>query len=99
MAEHRGKRTMKIWMVWGSLFAILPAAVHADQAAASACATGLSKDGQLLYGKTAPTMKPTSNIKEALISTARPLVMNGTLSRDAAQAAAEAAGECLKLLK
>ena len=30
---------------------------------------------------------------------ARPLVMNGTLSRDAARTAAEAAGECLKLLK
>ena len=34
-----------------------------------------------------------------LTAQARPLVMNGTLSRDAARTAAEAAGECLKLLK
>jgi hypothetical protein len=52
----------------------------------------------MLYNKTAPTMKPTSDIKDALTAQARPLVMNGTLSRDAARTAAEAAGECLKLL-
>jgi hypothetical protein len=33
------------------------------------------------------------------MAVARPMVMNGSLSRDAARAAAEAAGQCLKLLK
>ena len=90
---------MKSWIFAAALIAVLPIAAQADQAAANACAAGLSPDGQMLYAKTAPTMKPTSDIKDALTATARPLVMNGTLSRDAARTAAEAAGECLKLLK
>lgn len=90
---------MKIGILWVALFAIFPFAAHADQNAANACAAGLSKDGQLLYSKTAPSMKPTSDIKEVLTAAARPLVMNGTLTRDAARVAAEATGECLKLLK
>jgi hypothetical protein len=77
--------------------AILPVAVQADQAAATACAAKLSKEGQMLYEKAAPTVSPTNNIKDALTSVARPLVMNGTLSRAVARDAAEAAGECMKL--
>jgi hypothetical protein len=91
--------TMKSWIFASALLVVLPVAAHADQAAANACAANLSPNGQMLYNKTAPTMKPTSDIKDALTAQARPLVMNGTLSRDAARAAAEAAGECLKLLK
>ena len=53
----------------------------------------------MIYSKTAPTITPTTDIKNALTAVARPLVMNGTLSRDAARQGAEAAGECLKLLK
>lgn len=90
---------MKHWVFALSLFAVLPVTVHADQAAGSACAANLSPNGQMLYNKTAPTITPKSDIKDALTAVARPLVMNGTLSRDAARTAAEAAGECLKLLK
>jgi len=79
---------------------LLPASAHAaDQAAASACAAQLSKDGQLLYGKVAPTMTPKTDIKDALTGVARPMVMGGSMSRDNARTAAEAAGECLKFLK
>jgi len=78
---------------------LLPAVGHADQAAATACSAKLSKDGQLLYGKVAPTMTPQTDIKDALTSVARPMVMGGSMSRDTARTAAEAAGECLKLLK
>jgi hypothetical protein len=77
--------------------AMLPAAVQADQAAAAACASKLSKEGQMLYEKAAPTVSPSNNIKDALTAVARPLVMNGTLSRSVARDAAEAAGECMKL--
>jgi len=77
----------------------LPFAVQADQAAASACANQLSKDGRTIYDRTAPTVTAKTDIKDAVTSTTRPLVMNGTMSRDAARPAAEAAGECLKLLK
>ena len=77
--------------------ALLPASVRADQAAASACAAKLSKEGQMLYNQAAPTVSPTNNIKDALTAVARPLVMNGTMSRSTARDAAEAAGECMKL--
>lgn len=81
------------------LFLLPAVAQAADQAAASACAAQLSKDGQLLYGKVAPTMTPKTDIKDALTSVARPMVMGGSMSRDTARTAAEAAGECLKFLK
>ncbi|MDI1287119.1 MAG: hypothetical protein PSV46_22235 [Reyranella sp.] len=77
--------------------AMLPAAVQADQAAAAACAAKLSKEGQMLYEKAAPTVSPSNNIKDALTAVARPLVMNGAMSRAVARDAAEAAGECMKL--
>lgn len=77
--------------------ALLPASGRADQAAASACAAKLSKEGQMLYNQAAPTVSPTNNIKDALTAVARPLVMNGTMSRATARDAAEAAGECMKL--
>lgn len=90
---------MKIVVLAATAVALSSFAALADQASADACAAKLSKDGQMLYGKTAPTMKPDSDIRDALTSVARPLVMNGTMSRSTARAAAEAAGECLKLLK
>jgi hypothetical protein len=90
---------MNVRIFAASLLIVFPASAHADQAAANACAANLSPTGQMLYSKTAPTITPTSDIRDALTAQARPLVMNGTLSRDAARAAAEAAGECLRLLK
>ena len=79
---------------------LLPAVAQAaDQAAAAACSAQLSKDGQLLYDKVAPTMTPKTDIKDALTGVARPMVMGGSMSRDTARTAAEAAGECLKFLK
>jgi hypothetical protein len=77
--------------------AMLPAAVHADQAAAAACAAKLSKEGQMLFAQASPNVTPTNDIKAALTAVARPLVMNGTMSRSTARDAAEAAGECMKL--
>lgn len=82
-----------------ALFLLPAGAQAADQAAAAACSAQLSKDGQLLYGKVAPTMTPQTDIKDALTSVARPMVMGGSMSRDTARTAAEAAGECLKFLK
>ena len=76
---------------------LLSASGQADQAAAAACASKLSKEGQMLYNQAAPTVSPTNSIKDALTAVARPLVMNGTMSRSAARDAAEAAGECMKL--
>ena len=81
-------------------FAVLPALAHAaDQAAAQACSANLSKDAQAIYGKVAPTVTPKTDLRDALTSVVRPMVMNGTLTRDAGRAAAEQAGACLEHLK
>lgn len=53
----------------------LPTAAQADQAAASACANQLSKDGRTIYDRTAPTVTAKTDIKDAVTSTTRPLVM------------------------
>ncbi len=81
-------------------FAFLPAlAQAADQAAAQACSANLSKDAQTIYGKIAPTVTPKTDLRDALTSVVRPMVMNGSMSRDAARTAAEQAGTCLEHLK
>lgn len=77
----------------------LPASAFADQAGATACAAGLSADGKLIYAKTAPEVTPTTDLKEAVTAVARSMVMGGQMSREVARPAAEAAGECLKMLK
>lgn len=80
--------------------AFLPALAHAaDQAAAQACSANLSKDAQTIYGKVAPTVTPKTDLRDALTSVVRPMVMNGSMSRDAARTAAEQAGACLEHLK
>ncbi len=76
---------------------LLPAVAYADRDAADACAAKLSNDGQMLYAEALPKVTPQNDIKAALTAVARPLVMKGTMSRDVARTAAEAAGECMKL--
>ena len=80
--------------------AFLPALAHAaDQAAAQACSANLPKDAQGIYAQVAPTVTPKTNLKDALTAVVRPMVMNGSMSRDAARTAAEQAGACLEHLK
>jgi hypothetical protein len=82
-----------------ALIVFTPMAAQADQAAATACSGGLSPEAKTIYGKVAPSVTPTTDIKEALTAAVRPMVMNGSMKRDVARNAAEEAGECLKLLK
>jgi hypothetical protein len=81
------------------LAVITPTLANADQDTATACSNGLSADGKLVYGKVAPSVTPKTDLKEALTSAVRPLVVNGRMKREQARLAAEEAGECLKLLK
>lgn len=73
-----------------------PGPARADQAAAKACADSLDPKARLVFDETAPKVKPGADVKDALRSAVRPLVMGGKLSRDDARAAAEAAGPCLQ---
>lgn len=90
---------MKIGLVCALMLFFLPTAVLADQASAAACSAGLSSDAKLIYDKTAPTVKPATVIKDALSAVVRPMVTNGSMTQAVARPAAEAASECLKLLK
>ena len=80
--------------------AVLPfVARAADQAAAQACSANLSKDASTIYAKVAPTVTPKTDLRDALTAVVRPMVMNGSMSREAGRAAAEQAGACLEHLK
>jgi uncharacterized protein (DUF2267 family) len=82
-----------------SLVALPSLAGAADQAAAQACSANLPKDAQGIYAKVAPTVTPKTDLRDAVTSVVRPMVMNGSMSRDAARTAAEQAGACLEHLK
>jgi hypothetical protein len=71
-------------------------AARADRAAADRCAASLPPAGKTLYDKSLSDVIGGSTIEDALRSSARPMVIMGSLSRDEARAAAEAAAPCLR---
>jgi hypothetical protein len=71
-------------------------AARADRAAADRCAAKLSADSKLIYSDTIGAVAPGIDLKEVVRSKTRSLVIGGKLGRAGAQAAAEAAGTCLK---
>lgn len=70
----------------------------ADQAAASKCAAGLDANGQAIYAAAAPQAASTSDLRGLLTDVTKSLVGNGTVPRDAARGAAQAAAACLQKL-
>lgn len=84
----------------GLLIALAPSpTLAADRLAADACASKLGADPKQIYDLVAPSVTPSSVIKDIIVEKVRPLVMAGKISRDAARTAAVGAGDCLKLLK
>lgn len=71
----------------------------ADQAAGDHCASTLTPQAAMIYRATAPNIHKDTVIADALKASVRPMVMNGQIDRAAAQSAAQAAGQCLKLLR
>lgn len=68
----------------------------ADRPAADRCAVALPAAGKTLYDGALPAVVGGTAVADALRAVARPLVMNGSMTRDAARTAAEAAGACLR---
>ena len=89
---------MKICIITTVLAVGFPVVANADQGA-NGCTAALSPGGPMICSNTAPTITPTTDITEFIAATARPEVINGTLFRDAARHAAEAAGQCPEPLK
>jgi len=75
----------------------LPA--RADQAAADSCAAGLDADAKAIYAAAAPQAASTSDLRGLVTDTTKSLVGKGTVSRDVARGAAQAAGACLQKLR
>ena len=67
----------------------------ADRPAADRCAGALPAASKTLYDGAVPAVVRGTAVVDALRAVARPRVMNGSMTRDAARAAAEAAGACL----
>jgi hypothetical protein len=82
------------------LFALLATpALARDVKAANACAAKLTPEGKQMFEATAPDVKPDSDLRELMRSKVIPLVMFGSLTREAAEANGPAAGACAALLK
>jgi hypothetical protein len=82
------------------IFAMLATpALARDVKAANACAAKLTPEGKQMFEATAPEVKPDSDLRELMRSKVIPLVMFGSLTREAAQANGPAAGACAALLK
>ena len=71
----------------------------ADRPAADRCASALPAASKSMYESAVPAVVGGTAVAEALRAVARSLVMNGSMTRDAARAAAEAAGPCLAQVK
>jgi hypothetical protein len=67
----------------------------ADRPAADRCAGALPAASKTLYDGALPAVARGTAVADALRAVARPLVMNGSMTRDTARTAAEAAGACL----
>jgi hypothetical protein len=72
------------------------ASSSASRAAADTCAAQLSVDAKLIYKASIGDVSPGTDLPALVKSKVRSLVMSGRVSRDAAPAAAQAAGSCLK---
>ena len=82
-----------------AVLALLPTIAFADQKSADACAAKLPPNSAALYSASLAKVSSGANIADTLRSNARGMVLGGKLSRADAKPAAEAAGNCLLLLK
>ncbi|WP_374545902.1 hypothetical protein [Rhodoblastus sp.] len=78
---------------------LAPSGASADMAAASACAASLSDDGKAIFRAAAPGIKSAGDKYQFVKGKALALVAKGEISPFSAKANAEAAGECLKMMR
>ncbi|WP_046866505.1 hypothetical protein [Microvirga massiliensis] len=82
-----------------ALLVTSPITALADQKSADACAAKLSKEPAAIYSSTVAQISPGVSIKDVVVNVTRSMVMAGRLSRANARPAAEAAGNCLELIR
>lgn len=89
---------MSILAAAGVLLTAAAGPAFADAAGAAKCAAGLSGDAKTIYDATAPSVTAGADLRALVTSQTKSLVMNGTIGRGGAKAAATAAGACLAML-
>jgi hypothetical protein len=80
-------------------FAVLINPASADQKKASACAANLPQGARTVFDAAAKEAVTAADLRALIESKTRSLVMSGGLARADARSSAEAAGECLKLIR
>lgn len=98
MTRHLAPLALVLAIAAPALLLAAPALAR-DEKAAAACAAKLAPDGRAMYESVAPDVKPDTDLRELIRSKAIPMVMFGSLTREAAQANGPAAGACAVLLK
>ena len=100
MAKLIGGNEMMRYIAGAALALLVSAtAAYADRAAADQCAASLQPNSKMLYDKSLPAVLSGTSVKDALTSSARSMVLGGSMSRDIARPAAEAAAPCLEKLR
>ncbi len=89
-------RLIKTTVLAAIAVAVFGGPSFASRAAADACAAKLPANSQMIYAATVTDVAPGVDMRDVVRSKTRSLVMGGKLSRGEAEAAAEAAGACLK---
>jgi hypothetical protein len=80
-------------------FASLAEPAFADQKKAAACAASLPKGARAVFDSAAKEAAGAADLRALIEGKTRSLVMSGGLARADARSSAEAAGECLKLIR
>lgn len=75
----------------------LATAARADVAMGDACASHLSPVGKTIYAAVVAASPTIQTLRETVRSQARSMVMAGQISRDAAEANAVPAAECVRV--
>lgn len=78
---------------------LAPTCASADSAAASACAASLTDDGKAIFRAAAPGIRSVNDKYQFVKGKALGLAAAGNINPFAAKGNAEAAGECLKLMR
>ncbi len=78
---------------------LAPCCARADAAAATSCADGLSSDAKTIYAAAAPGVQTADDPRAFIKSKVVALVEAGKIGRFSPRSNAQAASECLKMLR
>jgi hypothetical protein len=78
---------------------LAPCCASADTAAATSCADVLSGDAKAIYAAAAPGIKTADDPRAFVKSKVVELVESGRIGRFSARSNAQAAGDCLRMLR